>query len=168
VLELHVRDGEVWRAITGHHVDDTERAISQLLRLSYDTFINSSLLLQGKADLFTTKSPTERKAVLGEILGLNQYEDLAKAARERERDYAALVERHAQRIADLDRFLDGLPALEADLATTEADLTTTQQEREAMEATVADLDGRMRALVGLHESLGRLDARIAAIERDES
>src|SRR5581483_4155419 len=35
VLELHVCDGEVWRAITGNHIADTERAISDLLRLSY-------------------------------------------------------------------------------------------------------------------------------------
>jgi exonuclease SbcC len=56
-LELAVMDGDRFRAITGNSIAETERAIAGLLRLSYETFINSSLLLQGRADLFTTKRP---------------------------------------------------------------------------------------------------------------
>src|SRR5579862_9312304 len=85
VLELAVNDGGTYRAITGASIAETERAIADLLHLSYETFINSSLLLQGKADLFTVKKPAERKEVLAEILGLQRYEELAERARERER-----------------------------------------------------------------------------------
>ena len=108
-LELAVRDGETYKSITGNSVGETEKAIGGILRLSYETFINSSLLLQGRADLFTTKRPAERKEVLAEILGLGQYEVLAEQARTRERDQRARAEQLSLRLEELDRFLAGLP-----------------------------------------------------------
>ena len=70
-LDLHVHDPDtgVWRSLTGDGVRDTQRAIIDLLRMEYDTFINSAFLVQGRADEFTTKPPARRKEVLGEILG---------------------------------------------------------------------------------------------------
>ncbi|MCU0512202.1 MAG: SMC family ATPase [Anaerolineae bacterium] len=59
----------------------TQEKINKLLRLTYDTFVHSAFLQQGKADAFTRKKPAERKQILGEILGLETwavYEDRAK------------------------------------------------------------------------------------------
>ena len=42
-----------------------------VLKLSYETFVNSAFLLQGRADSFTIKTPGERKRILAEILGLS-------------------------------------------------------------------------------------------------
>jgi DNA repair protein SbcC/Rad50 len=59
----------------------TQIKIDELLRLDYETFVNSAFLQQGKADAFTTKTPAERKKILSEILGLEQwtkYEERAK------------------------------------------------------------------------------------------
>jgi len=59
----------------------TQAKINRLLRLDYETFVNSAFLQQGKADAFTTKTPKERKQILGEILGLSRwdaYEDAVK------------------------------------------------------------------------------------------
>ena len=54
--------------------------IERLLRLDYDTFINSALLLQGRADEFTTHTPADRKRVLADILGLQPGEVCLVAA----------------------------------------------------------------------------------------
>src|SRR5918998_5284839 len=62
--------------------------------MSYETFINSAFLLQGRADEFTNRKPAERKQVLADILGLAEYE--------------ALEERAKQRRAKCDQELDGL------------------------------------------------------------
>jgi DNA repair protein SbcC/Rad50 len=167
-LELAIRDGDVYRAITGNTIGDTERAVSGILRLSYDTFINSSLLLQGRADLFTVKRPAERKEILGEILGLGQYEALAERAREREREYRATAELRRTRVEELDRFLAAVPGLEQALLTAEADEVEARREREEAEGAAADSDRRVQALVGVHEMLTRLSERLQAIQIDEA
>src|SRR5215216_2510786 len=116
VLELAVRqsDGGEFRALTGNNVGETERQIEQLLRMSYDTFTNSSFILQGRADSFTTKTPTERKQILAEILDLSYYDRLEERARrlaaERTEQQAVL----RQQIQDDDAELQQQPALQED------------------------------------------------------
>ena len=93
-LELQARDtdGE-WRTHSGDGVRETQARIVDLLKLEYDTFINSAFLIQGRADEFTTKPPGERKRVLGEILGLGLYDELEQRARERARRHADEISR---------------------------------------------------------------------------
>lgn len=60
----------------------TQKRIDALLRLDYETFINSAFLQQGQADAFTVKKPAERKQILSNILGLEAwavYEERAKS-----------------------------------------------------------------------------------------
>ncbi|GIW09411.1 MAG: hypothetical protein KatS3mg061_0468 [Dehalococcoidia bacterium] len=87
-LELQIWDDDHhrFRTLTGNSILETERAIVNLLRLNYETFINSSFLLQGKADLFTTSLPSKRKEILGEILGLAEYDRLEQRSRELARE----------------------------------------------------------------------------------
>ena len=60
----------------------TQHKINSILRLDYETFVNSAFLQQGRADAFTVKTPAERKKILSDILGLdrwNEYEDKVKS-----------------------------------------------------------------------------------------
>ena len=50
--------------------------------MDYDTFINSAYLRQGHADEFTRQQPAKRKEVLGNILGLDIYDELEEQAKE--------------------------------------------------------------------------------------
>jgi len=85
--ELHLHtlaaDGSGQHAISESTMRETQQKIIQLLRLDYETFINSAFLQQGKADSFTLKTPGERKKILAEILGLKAWEDYEKAAKEK-------------------------------------------------------------------------------------
>src|ERR687887_1349059 len=69
-LELQIYDGDRYRPLTGESVTQTQAALSSLLRMDYETFINSAFILQGRADEFTLKTPAERKKVLADLLGL--------------------------------------------------------------------------------------------------
>src|SRR5581483_3153963 len=80
-LEFHLATDAGWRPLTANHVRDTEKQIIDVLKLDYETFVNSALLLQGRADAFTVKTPAERKRILAEILGLSQYDELEQQAR---------------------------------------------------------------------------------------
>ncbi|MBZ0276975.1 MAG: SMC family ATPase, partial [Anaerolineae bacterium] len=81
-LELFsmVEDGQL-NILNEGSIRDTQERINRLLRLDYETFVHSSFLQQGKADAFTTKAAAQRKQILADILGLEQwtvYEDAAK------------------------------------------------------------------------------------------
>ena len=81
-LQLMVLEGDTARSITGDMIRETQSRIDQIIGMDYDTFINSAFLVQGRADEFTNKPPTERKAVLSKILGLETYDRLQARARE--------------------------------------------------------------------------------------
>ena len=72
-----------WRTIAESSMNATQQKIIDTLRLDYDTFINSAFLLQGHADEFTVKTPTERKRVLADILGLDIWDDFETRAKDK-------------------------------------------------------------------------------------
>ena len=83
VLALHVYDNstESWRDLSEAGSRQTQRKIDELLCIDYDTFMNSAFIAQGRADEFTIKSPSNRKAVLASILGLDQWDLFQDRAR---------------------------------------------------------------------------------------
>src|SRR5207237_2823979 len=84
-LELQIFDGAGYRALTGETVNQTQAVVQSVLRMDYETFINSAFIVQGRADEFTLKSPAERKKVLADLLGLERYAELEARAREEAR-----------------------------------------------------------------------------------
>jgi exonuclease SbcC len=78
-------DTDTTVSLTDKTIRDTQQKIDDLLRLDYDSFVNSAFLRQGQANEFSKKSPKERKEVLAGILGLNQYEEVRKRALEKAR-----------------------------------------------------------------------------------
>jgi DNA repair protein SbcC/Rad50 len=84
VLEFQVKDPDGnWRPLTERAVRETETRIEHILRMDYDTFINASFFLQGKADLFAQQKPSERKRILSSILGLEIWETYRDQAAEK-------------------------------------------------------------------------------------
>lgn len=85
-LDFQVRNNDGWKALSAATLRETQQVIVATLRMDYDIFANSAYLRQGHADEFTRKEPGRRKQVLADILGLETYEDLESAAKERARD----------------------------------------------------------------------------------
>ena len=72
---------ETPRIISEGGIRRTQDKLNDILGLEFDTFVHSAFLQQGKADAFTLKTAAERKRLLSDILGLDQwtgYEDKAK------------------------------------------------------------------------------------------
>ena len=82
-LDLAVWDGQAYRSISEASIAETQRKINGILRLDYDTFVNSAFVQQGHADSFTASTPGKRKELLAEILGLARWQDYETQARER-------------------------------------------------------------------------------------
>lgn len=117
-LELQVLDPESnrYRALSeSSSIRKTQARIDRLVRISYDTFVNSAFILQGRVDEFTRRSPSDRKAILADILELSRYDALGLRAREkarasdaeavRVRDALARIDHASEQRADLDRKL---------------------------------------------------------------
>lgn len=118
-------ENDVWRTLTGNSMKDTQKHICELLRMDYDTFINSAYLRQGKADEFTTRAASDRKQVLGEILGLSYFEKLKDQSRDHAR--ALKIKREAMEMT-----LSRLPECEAELEQADADLLAGRTELEQL------------------------------------
>lgn len=89
-LEFFKREGvqpkeKAWVPISGGTKVETQELIIRTLKMTYETFVNSAFLKQGRADEFTIKKPTERKKVLAQILNLSYYDKLAVKAKEASR-----------------------------------------------------------------------------------
>ena len=84
-LDLQIATGQGFRSIAGNSIRETEQKIVEILRMDYDTFTNSAYLLQGRADEFTKKLPSQRKEILANILGLLRYDELEERAKSRVR-----------------------------------------------------------------------------------
>src|SRR5512138_96025 len=100
LLEFQVKSDGGWRPLTEKTTRDTQARIEQTLHLDYDTFVNASFFLQGKADQFTQQNPGKRKEVLSNILGLEMWEEYKNRSAERrkfiERDVATIEARIAE------------------------------------------------------------------------
>ena len=92
LLELQIRfENGCWKTLTEAGVRMTEDRIREVLRLDYDTFINASFFLQGKADMFTQQAPARRKEILSTILGLEIWEAYKEEAAGRRKNAAIEV-----------------------------------------------------------------------------
>lgn len=85
-LDLLMFDTGKWNSLSGSTIKHTQDRIISLLRVNYDLFTSSVMIMQGKADSFTQKDPSERKELLAEILQLEIYEQLREKALEKKKE----------------------------------------------------------------------------------
>ena len=86
MLEFQILSADSgWRPLTEAGLRATEDRIRDVLRLDYETFVNASFFLQGKADMFTQQPPARRKEILSSILGLEVWESYREEAAQRRR-----------------------------------------------------------------------------------
>jgi exonuclease SbcC len=166
-LQLQTSDG-AFRGVSEPTIRETQNKINHLLRLDYDTFINSSFLLQNRADEFTVKTPAERKQVLSDILGLEQWE----VYEERAKDHIkAIEEQIAQADTDLRRIDEELaqrPRYEAELSSARAAVIALGDRLREAEEAWQKIQGAQRDAGHLDAQIVELGARIAQAERELS
>ncbi len=108
-------DEQKWNLLNEGSVKQTQDKIDQMLRLTYDLFIHSAFLQQGKADAFATMKPAERKQVLFDILGLAIWENYETAAKVRIKELEERLRTLEINLRDIEDELKQEPALRADL-----------------------------------------------------
>lgn len=139
LLEFYLQSPEGgWRALTEKSVRETENRLRQTLRLDYETFINASFFLQGKADQFAQQQPANRKKVLSSVLGLEVWEVYRGQAAEQRKELEANLKILDMQIAEIDSELGQEAVRKARLHDSELRLEQASILRDAKESSLTN------------------------------
>src|SRR5688572_12951190 len=147
MLEFQVRTQTGWKPLSEKTTRETQTRIEQTLRLDFDTFVNASFFLQGKADQFTQQNATRRKEVLSNILGLGMWEEYKNKTAEKRKSLEREVDEIDGRIREIDAELAEEDLRKARLAELETGLKQLSTQRTAQESVLENIK-RNAALIG--------------------
>jgi exonuclease SbcC len=162
-LALLARVDDTWNTISEPSVRETEDKIRRLLRLDYETFVHSAFLQQGRADAFTLKTPAERKRILSDMLGLEQWAVYEDRAKERSSALKGEISQIDGILAEIDRELEQEPNLRRALDEAERQHDAAQRELEAAEARVQEVAHAPEALRAAQEEAAQCARRVESL-----
>lgn len=139
----------IWKALTEHSLRETERRITEMLRMDYDTFINASFFLQGKADQFAQQRPGDRKRILSSILGLEIWESYRERAANRRRQVETELAQTDILLQEIEQELAEEEPRKRRLAELQAELKHWEELRKSQEKSLQSL--RQTAAVLAHQ-----------------
>ena len=160
-----------WRPLTERNLRDTQARIEQILRLDYDTFVNVSFFLQGRADQFAQQPPTRRKEILGAILGLEAWEIYRERAAEARKGIERELNSVDGRVAEIEAELGEEESRKLHLAELESQLKGLAASRKVKEIALTNvkqlrlaLDKQRELVSKLGETLEHAQANLAGIQ----
>ena len=164
-LQMANADGS-FVSISEATIPKTQDKINKLLRLTHDTFINSAYLVQGKADEFTGKRPTERKQVLADILGLQEWETYEGRAKDKLKLIDGLLSDVEGRLREIEGELARRPDYERELSEARARVIEVGDRLRHAEVGWAEIDAARQAMIGLERQINEMTRRIRDAEKE--
>jgi exonuclease SbcC len=166
LLEFQIQNKEgKWKALTEHSLRETEACIRETLRLDYETFVNASFFLQGKADQFTQENSADRKRILGNVLGLEIWEQYRIKAADRRKALEDQITVLHGRLQEIANELGEEDQRKARLKEVQAQLGSLSKARAAQETAVEELR-RQSSVVDQQASL--VATLAAGVERERA
>ena len=165
-LEFQVcgADG-AYRTLTENSISETERKIKEILRLDYDTFRNSAYIMQGHADEFTTKTPSDRKQVLANILGLDLYDRLVERAKTKAKEAGEQRRVLDGELQAVQRDLELRPKYEAAFHQASQELAQARLQYEVGESNLHRLQGEQQQWAEMEQERQRLQQQESRLQR---
>lgn len=150
------------QALTDKTIRATQAKIEQTLHLGFDAFSNSAFLRQGQANEFSKKSPKDRKQIIANILGLDQYENVKKLALDKAK--SAVAEKSTLQALQ-EKLLNELakkPELTAAIIETEKKLTDLGTQEKTLQTQKSKLASAREKLTEEHNA-----RKMLVFKRDE-
>lgn len=170
-LELQQMIGDRWESRSAEKIKDTEEVIRNLLNLDDETFTASSMILQGRANEFTSSTPAKRKETLQQILGLNIYEQLQAKARDRAAVLNLEIEKAKDKLNEYEEKLKAKPEKEELLHQyneqkigVEFAIQTMEAELRQREEGIRQMQTKADKAVELGKSISALLDEVAALD----
>ncbi len=154
-----------WKPLTERSTRETQARLEQTLRLDYDTFINASFFLQGKADQFTQQRPNDRKRILGSILGLEAWEVYRDQAAEARKNVEGQVRSLDGRMSEVTAELAEEPQRRSRLQELETSLSQLQQVRQVQESALESIRKIAATLAEQRRLVDALSRQVEAADR---
>ena len=164
-LEFQVKDSDGnWKPITEVGIRATEDRIKEVLRLDYETFVNASFFLQGKADMFAVQPPGKRKEILSSILGLEVWETYRDETARRRRAIQNEVKVQQSLLVEVIDELNEEDDRCATLKNLEELLKKTTSLRESKDEYLGQVRGQIRQLEADEGKISLFAEQVASIE----
>ncbi|HNY93816.1 MAG TPA: SMC family ATPase, partial [Flexilinea sp.] len=165
-----------WHPMTEKSVRQTNKRIEELLHLDFETFINASFFLQGKADQFTSQSAGDRKKILSNILELDIWEKYQTAAAEKRRNQTVRLSFLENRLDEIEKELSEEPrrrevlnSLDEELKKSEEQLVIKQQAWQNAKSAETLLESHQAAYQSLlqnyEKSVRQIDAQKSRLSK---
>jgi exonuclease SbcC len=158
-------DTQAWKPLTERTLRDTEARIRQTLQLDYETFVNASFFLQGKADQFTQQRPADRKRILGSILGLEVWETYRRRTLERRREVDTEIDSLEGRLDEIRRELNEEETRKTRLKELESELERLSEARQVQEKTLENVRQVLATLAEQEKLVAALGKQLDAASR---
>lgn len=154
-------DGNKWRSIvTDGRVTAVEREIQKLLRMDYETFVNTVFMPQGQSGRFMDLAPAERRDLLAQVLGLDVYEKLAEKAREQVRVLNAQINEGQWRLSQIEAEISQTPQVVKEFE-------RKRQERDHMEQMLQQTDEEIKQVQKRREDLLAQKAQLDRLQNEK-
>lgn len=164
-------DSPTWKSLTERTQRATQERIQRILRMDYETFINASFFLQGKADQFTQQRPGERKRILGSILGLEVWEEYRERAAKKRAEIESEVDHIQGRLGEIEAELgeessrrERLEQLKKELAQVTAARRTQEEALELMRKAAAALEEKRRLVDAFRRQVRAAETRLEDLQ----
>lgn len=158
-LEQHVNGR--WRPIVSSpKVRVVDNEIKRLLKMDYDTFVNTVFVLQGQSGEFMNLDPAERQDLLSKILGLDAFEQIEEKAKTQAKTLNGQIEEGKRRLSEIERELSERPKVIEDFE-------KKQRERENMEEALRRTDEEINRVQKERENLLSQKAKIENLQSEE-
>lgn len=153
-------DDGSWHSIAEGTLRATQEKIIDTLKLPYEIFTNTSYLRQGKADEFAIKTPSERKEILGEILGLEEWRKLEEKTKNKIKVISNEIEALNFQLEDLKNQISQKKNFEEVFETVKKEKEALQRNLEVLEKDFRKLDEQKRQKNLNEEKINNLRQRL--------
>ena len=143
---INYENGKTWKSLTANSMADTQNKILQLLRMDYQTFVNSAYLRQGAADQFARETPMKRKEILGEILSLSYFDVLQERCKDKLKPLKEKCEQLSNLIATLPALKSQIDILLSGQTTINNELTKQRNIKESLDSNLSLLQRKEHEL----------------------
>jgi exonuclease SbcC len=148
-----------WRSVVHERVKTVEQEIQKLLRMDYDTFVNTVFMPQGQSGMFMDLDPAERRDLLAQVLGLEVYEELAGRAREQVRVLSGQINESQQRLQQIETELSQKPQVVKEFE-------RKRQERDHTEQMLRQTDDEIKQVQKRREELLAQKAKVEQLRNE--
>ena len=152
--------------LTAPSLRKTQEKINDVLKIDYQTFINSAFILQGRIDEFSKKNARERKEILSEILNLSRYDRLANLARVHLKEMNHIIIRLDSRLQTISEELEKISLYQDKLNTLTDDYKKIHLKIIKSEKEINQIKEKLNRLLHKKEQYKELEIQSRQIKED--